>query len=455
MNTDEKEAKISLITEFRYGVIAELTNPYLLRGEIARLIKEKADREYDIPYSKRKRLSCDCIRDWLYKFRKYGRDGLKPKTRNDYGMSRCLTKQEQDIFISFLEARPYLTAKAVLKKLKESGKIQSEISPSSLSRLVVAAGLTRSRRLAQKAAEDTRKFEFFYPLECIQADCLHGPPVPDAKGKKRKTILIAFIDDATRRILYARFSHSEQSLTFEDGAKHILKAHGRIGRVYVDNGSTFVSTQTKRIFAILSILIYHSRPGIPKGRGKVERFYRTLRDGFLRPLDSETVKGLGDLNARLATWIETEYHRTPHRGLAGRTPIDVWLEKTRHIICMDPTIDIDRAFMHEATRRVYKDRTFTLHGKIYEAPVSMIGERISVFYDPHPPIREVCVYSNGNLIDKARLVDTYANTKIRRNINTHQFDPKENGTTDSDNNSDSSNTRPADLNSFMKEDADE
>jgi hypothetical protein len=44
MKIEEREAKINLITEFRYGVIAELTNPYLLRGEICRLIKEKAER---------------------------------------------------------------------------------------------------------------------------------------------------------------------------------------------------------------------------------------------------------------------------------------------------------------------------------------------------------------------------------------------------------------------------
>jgi putative transposase len=450
MKIEEREAKINLITEFRYGVIAELTNPYLLRGEICRLIKEKAEREYDIPYSNRRILSQDCIRDWLYKFRKYGRDGLKPKTRNDYGVSRCLTKQEQDVFISFLESHPYLTARATLKKLQSDGKIRSEISSSSLSRIIVALGLQREKRLAKKAHEDTRKFEFFYPLECVQADCLHGPAIPDANGKKQKAILIAFIDDATRRILYARFSHSEKSISFEDGSKHILKAHGRIGRIYVDNGSTFVSTQTKRIANILSILIIHSRPGIPKGRGKIERFFRTLRDGFLRPLDIDSVKGLGDLNARLQTWIETEYHRTPHRGLSGRTPIDVWLEKTKHIILMDPTINLEKVYMHETTRKVYKDRTFTLHGKLYEAPVSLIGKKISVFYDPHPPIKQVFVYSNGNLIDEAKLVDTYANSKIRRNTANHQISTNENGNISGFGEKEDIRIKPAAINSLMK-----
>jgi putative transposase len=427
MTNDEKERKINLITEFRYGVIAELTNPYLHHGEIRRLIKEKAAREYDIPYSARKRISADCIRDWLYKFRKYGRSGLKPKIRNDFGTSRCLTKQEQDAFITFLESNPYLTARAVIKKLQDEGTIRSEISMSSLSRLVLASGLERTKRISKQAQEDTRKFDFFYPLECVQADCLHGPMIPDSQGKKRKAILIAFIDDATRRILYAQFSFSEQSISFEDGSKHILAAHGRIGRVYVDNGSTFVSAQTQRIFNTMSILIIHSRPGIPKGRGKVERLFRTLRDGFLRPLDITSVKGLGDLNARLASWIETEYHRTPHRGLSGKTPIDAWLEKTKYIVHLDPTIDLDMVYMHETTRKVYKDRTFTLNGKLYEAPVSLIGKKISVMYDPHPPVKKVFTYLHGNMVGEARLVDTYANTRVKRNSATHLISPKENG----------------------------
>jgi hypothetical protein len=63
---------------------------------------------------------------------------------------------------------------------------------------------------------------------------MHGPVIPGPDGRSAKAILIAFIDDATRRIVHAEFSTSEHSLAFEKGIRHILLAHGRIGRHNVD-----------------------------------------------------------------------------------------------------------------------------------------------------------------------------------------------------------------------------
>jgi transposase InsO family protein len=299
------------------------------------LITQKADLKYRIPYSQRTDISAACIRKWLLLFRKYGRDGLQPRKRKDTGTSKALQPHESAIILSTLEKRPELTATSVVKLLQQDGKIARPVSKSTLSRLVVASGLTKKERMAIRDAEQNLKFNFTYPLECVQADDLHAFPVLDEKGNKRKAILMAFLDDATRRIVYADFSFTERSLAFEIGIKHILKAHGRIEQLYVDNGSPFVSNQTKRILDTLRIRIYHSRPGIPRGRGKIERFFRTVRKQFLRPLDEKSITGLADLNIRFrtcpghnptglllgyATWLESEYHRSPHKGIEGKSP---------------------------------------------------------------------------------------------------------------------------------------
>jgi len=63
---------------------------------------------------------------------------------------------------------------------------------------------------------------------------MHGFLLPDGKGKKRKAILMTFLDDSTRRILYANFSFTERSIEFEAGIKNILKAHGKIKMLSVD-----------------------------------------------------------------------------------------------------------------------------------------------------------------------------------------------------------------------------
>jgi len=415
MTPEERERKEQEILDFRYGVIADLLNPYLNREERRELIRQKAKREYEIPYSSRRKMTEACIKKWYRKFKEHGKEGLIPRTRSDMGLCRVLPAEETAVLLEYLEEHPDLTAKAVYRKFKDKGIITKELSRSSLSRLVVSAGLERQNRMQKKDTLKQLKFSFKYPLECVQADMMHGFPVPDEKGKLKKAILLAIIDDATRRIVYADFSFRETSLEFEYGIKHVLLTHGRIGRIYVDNGSCFVSGETRRILSILGIPLIHSRVGFPAGRGKIERIFRTTRDQFLRPLDKESIKSLADLNARYHTWLESEYHRTPHRGLRGKTPLDAWLENAHHIIHMDPTVDLDDIFKHEIKRLVYKDSTFTLYGVLYEVPSVLKNKKIKLRFNPFMPVRRLEIIYDKKSYGEARIVDTYANTRVKRN----------------------------------------
>ena len=247
--------------------------------------------------------------------------------------------------------------------------------------------------------------------------------VPDAKGRRRQAVLLAFLDDATRRILYACFGFSENALAFESGIKHIHAAHGRIGRLYADNGSGFVSLQTRRILDILGVVLVHSRPYTPKGRGKIERFFRTVRQQFLSILDCESLASLQDLEVRFHTWLESEYHRSPHRGLGSRTPLELWLEKAHLIIPVDPIVNLDELFKHEDIRKIHKDSAFTLQGVLYEVDSSLIGENVHLRYDASlPPLRRrVMVSLDSKPRGEAHIVDTYANSRVRRAFNSGQL----------------------------------
>ena len=270
MNREEQEKRKHEIAEFRYSLIAELANPYLKPEELRLLIREKASREHEVPYRGRRKLTASCLRKWLALYRNRGKAGLIPKSRRDAGSSRALLPAESALFLTYLETHPQLTAQTALRTLQAEGTITGNLSTSSLSRLVRSAGLERSARLRGQQQEKNLKFQFFAPLECVQADCMYSLRIADAKGKHRPAVLLAFLDDTTRRILYAAFSFSESSAAFEAGLKHILAAHGRIGRAYVDNGSGFVSSQTQRILDTLGIILIHSRPYKPAGRGNVE-----------------------------------------------------------------------------------------------------------------------------------------------------------------------------------------
>ena len=185
MTDAEFELKRKEICDFRYSLVAELGNPYLSRGKLTRLIKEKSDREYAIPYSKRNKITEGCIRRWLNIYRKYGKEGLAPGIREDRGKSRVLNDAQQSALIQLLESKPEITAIAAVKKLQCKGIITGEVSSSTLSRFIQSQGLTYRERNKNKEKEQALKFDFFSPLECIQVDVMYGPEIPDEKGKKR------------------------------------------------------------------------------------------------------------------------------------------------------------------------------------------------------------------------------------------------------------------------------
>ena len=410
MTLEEREYLRQKIADFRYSVVAELCNPYLEKQKKQKMIQEKASMTYTIPGSEKKHISVETIRIWTTKFKLHGKEGLLPKQREDRGRSRSISDKDASAIIKRLEENPELTATAVVKQLREQGVIENGISSSALSRLVCSNDLKRKKRLIDR---EQLRFAFDSPLACVQADAMHGFSVPDKKGKLRKAILMAFIDDATRRILYAKFHFTEKSLIFEEGIKHILKAHGKIGRLYVDNGSSFVSTQTKKILETLVIYITHSKPYQPQGRGKIERFFRTVRQSFLRLQDPQTIKSLEELNLKFNIWLENEYNRSPHSSL-GTTPLEAWVSKCNQVKHIDPTVDLDRAFFHREKRKVYKDSIVSVAGFAFEVPSILIGKKVDVAYDPHEPLNTIWVSHNGKDFGEAKVVDLYANTKCKR-----------------------------------------
>lgn len=414
MNREQEEKKSQQIADFRYAIIAELLNPYLSRAERRSLMREKAHRHYEIPYSQRTQIGYDCIRKWYAAFQRFGKEGLQPKTRSDRGVCRALSSEESAALLEYLACNPQLTARAAYRNLHDQGLITTELSKSALSRLVVSAGMSREQRLRESDQRQQLKFAFRYPLECVQADMMYAFEVPDEAGKLKRTVLMTILDDATRRVVYGAFSFRETSLAFEYGLRHVLLAHGRIAKIFVDNGAAFVSGETLRILSILGISLIHSRVGYPASRGKVERHFRTVRDQFLRPLDKASVRSLADLNTRFRTWLESEYHRSPHRGLGGQTPLEAWLERAHHIIRLDPTVDLDAVFRHELRRRVYGDCTFTLDGILYEVPGVLKNKIIKVRFNPFQVPRSLELLYEGRSYGQAHVVDTYANTRVKR-----------------------------------------
>jgi len=400
---------------FRYGLIADLAQlPAGSKGLYA-LIDQKAEREYTIPGSTRTRVAPETIRDWLKRYRRGGFDALMPKPRADRGQPRALPPQVADLLLGIKEGNPKLSVQLVIREARGHPEMPSELPlpPATVHRLLARHGLM-DKPAGEPSEADRRRFAFQQAGQMWMSDVMHGPTV-FVGGRKRKTYLIAFIDDATRVIPECAFALSENTTTFLPVLKQAILKRGLPARLYVDNGSNYRSRHLSLVCAKLGIALIHSRPYKPQGRGKIERWFKTVRAQLLTRLTPGDVASLAALNRRLQTWVQGEYHHAPHRGLEGRTPLEQWALCGDDVRFCEPGLDLDDLFLFETLRKVQKDRTVSLNGVVYEVDAILVGEKVTLRYDPSAPSgRAIQVWHDGKAIELAKPVQTYANCFVKR-----------------------------------------
>ena len=187
-------------------------------------------------------------------------------------------------------------------------------------------------------------------------------------------------------------------------------------RLYVDNGAHYRSQHLALVCAKLGIALIHARPYRPQGKGKIERWFKTVRAQLLTRLTPQDTASLAALNRRLWAWVEGEYHHAPHRGLDGCTPLEQWAKTGEAVRFLEPDVDLDDLFLFEASRTVQKDRTVSLNGVAYEVDAALVGEKVTLRFDPGAaPERPVQVCHQGKPVQLAKPVQTYANCFVKRN----------------------------------------
>ena len=339
-----------------------------------------------------------------------GFDALYPKPRTDRGQPRRLPPEVAAHLVELKANNPAWSVRRVIQKAREDG-VDHPLAPSTVHRLLSREGLFDKK---PPDGADRRRFAFKEAGELWMSDVMHGPKVRHGRTR-RKTYLIAFIDDATRVIPFAAFALAENVQSFLPVFKNALVRRGFAARLYVDNGAAYRSRQLALVCAKLGIALVHARAYQPAGKGKIERFFRTLRAGWLAHLEPEALDGLQTLNRSLWAWIEGDYHNTTHRGLEGRTPLEQWALASAGVRYPEPTLNLDEIFLFEVRRRVQKDRTVSLDGRLYEVEPLLVGRSVALRYDPDaPPSRPIGVVCEGKPAGKATRLDAYANTAVKR-----------------------------------------
>lgn len=410
---------------FRYGLIADLVHLPPGTPGLYRRLEEKAAGDYRIPGSTRTRVAPETLRDWLKRYRQGGFDALLPKPRADRGRSRGLPPEVVDSLLSLKEGNLKLSVRLVIQTARATGQVPDEIPlpPSTVHRLLVRHGLMQKTE-SQSAEQDRRRFAFESAGQLWMSDVMHGPGVLIGDRTRRKTYLIAFIDDATRVIPYAAFALAENTRAFLPILKQAILRRGFCERLYVDNGAHYRSQHLALVCAKLGIALIHARPYRPQGKGKIERWFKTVRAQLLTRLSPQDTASLDALNRKLWGWVEGEYHHTSHAGLDRQTPLERWAQAADSVRFPEPDLDLEDLFLFEAARKVQKDRTVSLHGVIYEVDAALVGECVTLRYDPAAPAgRPLQVWHAGQKIHLAKPVDLYANCFVKRDRPSHTLSP--------------------------------
>jgi len=404
---EEKAEKIAL---FRYGLIAPLVLEPLPRGELTRRAREIAARTYDIPASTRRSVSVDSLLQWVLRYRHDGFPALAPKPRQDRGQTRAVPPATAALIERLKRENPHRTGTALLRELALADpQQQAGLSASTLYRFLRARHLTE-RQLVLAKATAHKKYEAQYANQIWQSDMLFGPWVQRVGGGKMQVFLQATLDDASRLIPHAQFYPNQGLDNFLDCLRQAVAARGVPARLYMDNGKIYRSPQLARIAASIGILIVHTPPYQPEGRGKIERFFRSVREQFLANLDPRALLTIQQLNERWEHWIEAVYHRSAHSAL-DTTPLLRWQRDIERIRQLPPGTDLRRLFFHRVQRLVRRDSTFLLHHHFFEVPPHLAGQKIEARFDPLD-LTVVEIYWEGQAQGMARLVDAVANGQL-------------------------------------------
>lgn len=404
MLSKEKKMEVAV---FRYGLISEfVTGTELSYGEKERLLREKVSRFYQIPHSPRRNIARSSIMSWIKSYKEGGRriEALMPKPRKDKGNYRKLDPEILEKIRQFRLLNPHDTVPTLIKLMKQKNilSMDENIRLSSLYRFLKNEKLFK----INEAAEDRRKFEAEYANQIWQSDVMHGPRVRD-NGINKKAYLHAVIDDHSRYIVHAQFYLNERLDAFKDCLKSALEVRGLPQTLYVDNGSCYSAINLQQITACLGIGLKHSRPYTPQGRGKIERWFRNIRESFL-PLHRSVLK-LEALNECFKEWVE-KYNHTHHSSI-GMTPFERY---TRKLECIRPAPpQLMNYFRIIKQRKVYKDRSFRINGKTYEAPAVLIDRNVELHFHQNDE-DNIEIFYDGRSFGLATILDKHINSRIGR-----------------------------------------
>lgn len=391
---------------FRFEIIAPAINKTHGFSTNEEYFRNASLKKYQFN-GKEYNFSKSCIKNWYLNYKKNGYSCLEKKKRRDNKTSRKLNSDTIQRIICLREQFPNITGTSIYKKLVEDNYIsKQEISLDTVLRFLRSNNLKAS----SICNIERRMFEMENVNDCWQADTSDGPYIIIDKIKYR-TKLIMFIDDKSRLITGFEFFLNDNAINMQKVFKNAIKTYGKPKRLFVDNGGPYDNKQLFLICASLGIELIHAKPYSPESKAKIERSFRTIKDGWMRCCDWNEFKTLDEINKSLKDFIYNEYINKKHSS-TNETPNERWHNEYSKISFLDEVF-IEECFLHRKIRKVSNTRTIKIDNVYYEVPFLYVGKSIEIRYDPND-MKEVYIFEDGIKKETCLVIDKVSNSKSKR-----------------------------------------
>jgi transposase InsO family protein len=361
-----------------------------LHGELRAELEKLAQQRFRPPGADSTRCySVPTLERWYYACKKNGPKALVPKHRSDKGHGRCLEPETRELLCDIREQNRSASVPLILKTLQNEGRLsKTAVSKQTVRKLFAERGL---QRISAKAADNADKdqgptmrlrWQAAEPGALWHGDVCHFAIV--VNGEPRAVKIHGLLDDASRYCVSLEAFWQEREADMLVLFIDALRREGPPDALYLDNGSTYRGEALATACQRLGILLLHPKPYDPQSRGKIERFWRTLREGLLVFCKGEM--SLEELNKRLRTFVE-HYHTAPHAGLLGRSPRSAYRAHQR-------TDDLDDQKIRNAlevreTRLVSRDNIVRVNGVAWELEQGFLaGRKVTIvrsLFEPNAP----------------------------------------------------------------------
>lgn len=396
------------VAVFRHGLIGEIATSDLDHGARAAALRRISVQRVRPPDSDTTRTySVATLERWLYAFKKGGLEALVPQARADRGRGRELTSSLRELLCDIRRENPSVSVTLILRTLRATGAAGPEVTECTVRRMFAEKGLVRTASADGDGQKTRLRWQAERPGALWHGDVCHGPTLTLA-GRRTPVRVHALLDDASRYVVALRVFSNEREETMLTLFSQALMEHGKADALYLDNGSTYRGQILSLACARLGITLLHARPYDAPARGKMERFWRRMREQALDHIGQ--VATLADVEAKLRIWLARYYQGVPHAGILGRTPESAFAAGEKVRISED---ELRNALTVRIRRRVRRDTTVSVRGVVYEVPLGYLAGHVvtiaTSFFDDKVPALE--------LDDKRiplRITDPVDNGKRRR-----------------------------------------